>query len=136
MQSMSESGGMREDNDDPRQGPAGQDAMAKDIPSSTLYSALSERRAEKFQSRVMERAPFQARDFFKRFDGKTSDEIITALTNYFVGFPMEPGQQEKLKDVMAQAVPDGKPVPVSKIAEEDLRATVQLMLSTVEYQVC
>jgi uncharacterized protein (DUF1800 family) len=136
MQSMSESGGMREDNDDPRQGPAGQDAMAKDIPSSTLYSALTERRAEKFESRMMERAPFRVRDFFKRFDGKTSDEIITALTNYFVGFPLEAAQQDKLKDVMAQAVPDGKPVPVTKIAEEDLRATVQLMLSTVEYQVC
>jgi hypothetical protein len=84
----------------------------------------------------MERAPFNAREFFKQHEGKTADDIIAALTAYFVGFPLEPSQQEKLKAVMAQAVPAGKPVPVDKIAEEDLRATVQLMLSTVEYQVC
>jgi uncharacterized protein (DUF1800 family) len=116
--------------------PAGQDAMPRDIPSKSLYTALQQHRGDTFQTRAMQRAPFKARDFFKQYQGKTSDEIIDGLSAYFVGFPLEPAQRERLKNIMAQAVPAGKPVPVDKIAEEDLRATIQLLLSTAEYQVC
>ena len=116
--------------------PAGQDAMPKDIPSKSLYQALEQHHTNNFQTRAMQRAPFKARDFFKQFEGKNADQIIDGLTAFFIGFPLEPAQREKLKNVMAQAVPPGKPVPVDRIAEEDLRATVQLLLSTAEYQVC
>ncbi|MGI8907060.1 MAG: DUF1800 domain-containing protein [Candidatus Sumerlaeaceae bacterium] len=140
MDGMATNPGMNDENMRPdveKNAPAGQDAMPRDIPSSSLYTALQKQRgANAFETRAMQRAPFKAREFFKQFQGKTSDEIIDGLTAYFIGFPLEPAQREKLKNVMAQAVPPGKPVPVDRVAEEDLRATVQLLLSTAEYQVC
>jgi len=119
-----------------RDTPAGQDAMPRDIPAQTLYNALQKRRAERVRNRVMEHAPFHARDFFAQFDGKPGPEIIGELEKYFLGFALSDDQRTKLLHVLAQGVQPDRPVPVKKMAEEDLRATVQLLLSTAEYQVC
>jgi hypothetical protein len=127
--------------------PAGQDAMPSDVPSKTLYTALNQKKAAKrkmakvpekdrLKTLAMENAPFDAREFFMQFKGQTSEQIIDRLVNYFIGFPLEDAQEYKLTQVLAQAVPPGMPVPVEKMSEGDLRATVQLLLSTVEYQVC
>lgn len=131
--------------------PAGQDAMPRDIPAQTFYNKLRERK-EKAKSyagmskderrealmvdQAMKLAPFNAREFFSRYKGKPADEIIAGLEQYFIGFSLDAGQRARLQSALAQGVAPGKPVPVEKMAEEDLRATVQLLLSTVEYQVC
>ncbi len=143
-------GGDRDDDDSPDT-PAGQDAMPKDIPARTFYNKLRERRdkarqykgmskeerREQFMlDQAMEIAPFEARKFFVKHKGKTAEEIIVDLENYFIGFALSDSQRSRLKTVIGQSVADGKPVPVERMAEEDLRATVQLMLSTVDYQVC
>ena len=85
---------------------------------------------------AMEIAPFKAREFFGKSSGQTADESVDGLSNYFIGFSLDDQQRARLKNIIGQSVADGQPVPVNKMAEEDLRATVQLMLSTVEYQVC
>lgn len=133
-------GGMMDDGMDSIMGPepevAGQDAMPRDIPSQTLYSAIKARRRTNPSERAMAIAPFEARDFFRNYEGKNSDQILDALMEFFVGFPLDEKQRAKLQAALAQGVPRDAPVPVSKMSEEDLRATVQLLLSTVEYQVC
>lgn len=132
--------------------PAGQDAMPRDIPARTFYNKLRERkemarnyagmtkedrRAAMERDQAMKLAPFNAREFFvSQYAGKPADQIIDGLTQYFIGFALDDGQRNRLLTIIGQAVPAGTPVPVEKMAEEDLRATVQLMLSTVEYQVC
>ncbi len=131
--------------------PAGQDAMPRDIPARTFYNKLrerkqkaksypgmskEERREAKQLDDAMKLAPFDARDFFSRYKGKPAAEIIDGLAHYFIGFSLDDNQRARLQTVLAQGTAPGKPVPVEKMAEEDLRATVQLLLSTVEYQVC
>lgn len=137
--------------EDENDAPAGQDAMPKDIPAQTFYNKLrerrqklketagmtkEERREQMMLEAAMKIAPFEARDFFMSFKGQSADQIVTALSGFFIGFSLDPNQTQKLETIMGQAVPAGTPVPVEKMSEEDLRATVQLMLSTVEYQVC
>jgi uncharacterized protein (DUF1800 family) len=140
--------------DDDHAAPAGQDAMAKDIPSRTFYEKLRERRAakgkggarpekmtpEKRETLRMQiaadAAPFEARKFFAQYKGKNADQIIDEMAHYFLGFDLDDSQRAKLKQVLAQGTAPGAPVPVERMAEDDLRATVQLLLSTVEYQVC
>lgn len=137
--------------DDDSTAPVGQDAMPRDIASQTFYRKLRERRAERREtrnmtpeerrrhreeSRLLSQAPFEAREFFSKFGGRTPEGVIEALEGYFLGFALDNRQRMRLKEVLAQGVPDGKIVPVDRMAEEDLRATVQLLLSTVEYQVC
>lgn len=116
--------------------PAGQDAMPREVPSTALYRTLQQRRAERMQSQSMARAPFKAREFFSRYEGKSAEQIVDTLAQYFIGFPLAEAQRQKLISALAQGVQPGQPVPVGRMAEEDLRATVQLLLSTVEYQVC
>lgn len=125
-----------EQRENAKESPAGQDAMPKDVPATTLYSALRDRKSGMLESRQMQRAPFRAREFFAQYHGMTSEEIIDALAGYFVGFPLELPQKQKLLNALAQGLKPDQPVPVIKMAEEDLRATVQLLLSTAEYQVC
>lgn len=157
---MMNGGTMMAEQDDEKDdvSPVGQDAMPKDIPTRTFYKKLAERREEKRSKNkpakkmtaqekaaireerkletAAEHAPFQAREFFAKYKGKQADEIITALSHYFIGFDLSDAQRTKLKNVLAQGVQPGQPVPVERMAEEDLRATIQLLLSTVEYQVC
>lgn len=131
--------------------PAGQDAMPRDIPAQTFYNKLRQRRDDRkklagmtkeerreymMTENAMKVAPFNAREFFAGFKGQTGEQIIAGLSKYFIGFDLDNQQREKLTTVLAQAVEPTAPVPVDRMAEEDLRATVQLMLSTVEYQVC
>lgn len=119
-----------------REGPAGQDAMANDIPGKTLTEAMKKRREGVLESRRMAMAPFNARAFFARFEGMTAEEIVDSAAEYFIGFRLEGAQRQKLIYALAQGVKPGMPVPVMKMAEEDLRATIQLLLSTAEYQLC
>lgn len=123
--------------------PAGQDAMPPDNPSRTLYGALRRRqpgnRAREKVSREMEAmalAPFQARGFFSRYEGMTAGEMVDHLIEHFIGFPLEESQREKLIAVLSRNVKPGQPLSVTQIPETDLRAAVQLLLSTAEYQVC
>jgi len=149
--SMMANGMMAPEDDDTPDTPAGQDAMPKDIPAKTFYNKLRERRDKKRKmagmtkeerreqamlDEAMEIAPFKAREFFSKYSGKSSDEIVEGLSKYFIGFSLDDQQRARLKNIIGQSVADGQAVPVNKMAEEDLRATVQLMLSTVEYQVC
>ncbi|MBX7247213.1 MAG: DUF1800 domain-containing protein [Candidatus Sumerlaeaceae bacterium] len=117
-------------------GPAGQDSGPSDVTGRTFARALGEHRANNLETRQMAQAPFHARDFFAQYHGMTAPEMVDELAMYFVGFPLDPKQRSKLINVLAQGTPPGQPVPVMKMAEEDLRATVQLLLSTGDYQVC
>lgn len=129
--------------EEPDRGPAGQDAMPRDIAAKTFYQILSNAPDQKNRKRnsnrppsPMEIAPFEARKFFTQYEGKDIEEILIHLTGYFIGFSLEKSQYAKLKEALAPNIPVGVPVPVGKIQEEDLRATIQLLLSTAEYQVC
>ncbi len=125
--------------------------MPRDIPSRTFYNKLRERKQkakgyagmskeERRQAimldEAMKLAPFDARKFFNQYKGKSADQIVDELGHYFIGFSLDAGQRARLQTIIGQSVAPGQPVPVEKMAEEDLRATVQLLLSTVEYQVC
>lgn len=144
-----EPGRGRRTDDDAPEAPAGQDAMPNDIPAQTFYRRLREQKEARAarrrpgrdrkasgKERAAASAPFDARQFFAQYQGKNADEIVDALTRYFLGFDLDTHQREKLKAALAQGVAPGAAVPVTRMAEEDLRATVQLLLSTVEYQVC
>lgn len=135
--------------DDAPDTPAGQDAMPKDIPAQTFYRRLRELKAARLakreekkgpkrrgKDRAAANAPFDAREFFRAYKGKNADEIVDGISRYFLGFDLDARQREKLKMVLAQGVAPGGVVPVERMAEEDLRGVVQLLLSTVEYQVC
>lgn len=125
-------------------GPIGQDAMPRDIPSKTFYQILTDnprkndnkKRKDNKPPSPMELAPFDAREFFAQYQGKNAEEILLNLTGYFIGFPLEEQQYAKLKNALAPGLAEGKIVPLDKVHEEDLRATIQLLLSTAEYQVC
>jgi uncharacterized protein (DUF1800 family) len=130
---------MQEDDDAAqrlRDAPAGQDAMASDIPSRTLAKAIQQHKAGVLETRQMARAPFEARTFFSRFEGMSADEIVDEMSQFFLGYTLDGSKRQQLISALAQGVSPGAPVPVMKMAEEDLRATVQLLLSTAEYQLC
>jgi hypothetical protein len=119
-----------------RDAPAGQDAMGTDIPARTFANALRQRRESTAGTRTMQRAPFRAREFFSRYEGMTATEIVDAMSAHFIGHPLEQAQRNKLIAALGQAVRPDQPVPVMRMAEEDLRAAVQLLLSTAEFQIC
>ncbi len=119
-----------------REAPAGQDAMGTDIPSRTFANALRQRRAAAGGARTMQRAPFRAREFFSRYEGMTATEIVDAMSGFFLGHPLDGAQRDRLVAALGQSVRPDQPVPVMRMAEEDLRAAVQLLLSTAEFQIC
>jgi uncharacterized protein (DUF1800 family) len=128
--------------------PAGQDAMPSDVAARTLYEAMlrqrnnraAARRANPEQAareRQMEAAPFDAQAFFARYEGMKAEEVVDDLANYFLGLPLDPTQKSKiLAALMDGGLEAGAPLSIAALPEKNARAAVQLLLSTVEYQVC
>lgn len=121
--------------DTDRERPAGQDTMPPDNPGRTFAEALQSRRAAG-RREARNPALFQAREFFARFHGMTAGEIVDSLTAYFIGFPLEESQRERLAAILTAGGSPNRPVAITSVPEEDLRAVVQLLLSTPDYQVC
>ncbi|MCX7718551.1 MAG: DUF1800 domain-containing protein [Candidatus Sumerlaeaceae bacterium] len=115
--------------------PAGQDAMPPDNPSRTFAEALRSRRTTG-RSDTRNAGLFQARAFFARFHGMKPAEIVDALAAYFLGFPLDETQRERLAAILAGGGSPNRPVAVTSVPEENLRAVVQLLLSLPDYQVC
>ena len=84
----------------------------------------------------MSLAPFRAPEFFSQFEGMTAEEMVDELVNYFIGFPLEESQKSKLIAALTKHTKPDLPLSITQIPEADMRATVQLLLSTAEYQVC
>lgn len=129
---------MRPDEDPPamRDAPAGQDAMASDIPGRTLAAALRQRREEARADRAMRRAPFDARAFFARCEGMTPAEVADYVTAYFIGRPLEPAARDSIAAALAPGRDPALPLAVASLAEEDLRGAMQLLLGMAEFQLC
>jgi len=115
--------------------PAGQDAMPADIPGRTFAEALRSRRGS---ARREQRNSgfFQAREFFAKYHGMTAGEIVDSLATYFVGFPLEESQRDRLAAILSGGGSLNRPVAIPAVPEENLRAVVQLLLSMPDYQVC
>jgi hypothetical protein len=128
--------------------PTGQDAMPSDVAARTLYEAMLRQRdnrvarrrqtpAETARQRQMDAAPFDARAFFARYEGMTAWELVDDLANYFLGLPLDTAQHQRIVEALTDGGIDPSiPLSIAALPEANARAAVQLILSTVEYQVC
>ena len=129
-------------------GPAGQDAMPADVAARTLYEAMLRQRNNRASARrlspeqatrqrQMDGAPFDAQAFFARYEGMTARDVVDDLANFFLGLPLDAGQHARILEALTDGgIEAGTPLSIAALPEKNARAAVQLLLSTVEYQVC
>jgi uncharacterized protein (DUF1800 family) len=87
-------------------------------------------------SKKFKRAAFDAAAFFRKWEGRTAADLVDDLVAYFCVAPLN-AEQKKL--LVKTVHPKGKPNDVLTLKnahEAYVRATVHLLLSTAEYQLC
>jgi hypothetical protein len=113
-----------------------QDAMSDDDKIEGFILALAGVKAGAHARRP--HAPFDAEKFFAAYGDWKVEDLVHALSSYFLVVPLTEKQREVLDQVVKlhTAPRQGKVVHVRDLSEETLRALVYLLVTSAEYQLC
>jgi uncharacterized protein (DUF1800 family) len=80
--------------------------------------------------------PFDAKSFFARCEGKTVDQNIRWLNDYFIGMEMDQDQRAALRAAIHPQAGSKMIVPEPAKSHKRFIGVVHLILSSAEYQLC
>jgi hypothetical protein len=113
-----------------------QDAMSDDDKIEGFILALAGVKAGAHARRPQ--APFDAEKFFAAYGDWKVEDLVHALSSYFLAVPLTEKQCEVLDQVVKlhTSPRQGGAVHVRDLSEETLRALVYLLVTSAEYQLC
>lgn len=82
------------------------------------------------------RSPFHPREYFARWNGLPLNEVVDRLADLFYGHPLGEVQRREIIATLGGAWTPAAPFNAQSTDLDRLRATVHLMLSTAEFQLC
>lgn len=72
--------------------------------------------------------------YFTAYAGRPAGEAVDGVANYFLSRPLDPAQRQVL--LTALGIPEATPISKDRLDVAGISATLHLMLSTAEYQLC
>ncbi len=109
---------------------------AQRTPPQSLDEA-GERREWPASRRIPSRTPpFDAASLFRQIEGQSVGQALDSLCDRFLGRAVASSQRTLLLGILAPGAPESAPFTLLVSSDSRLRATVHLLCSTAEYQLC
>ena len=101
-----------------------------------LDEAGTSRRRRRARERMRKHGPVDVQRLFKEYDRETIATAVDSLAQRFLSVPLAPEQRIALVGTLAPGRDEDDRFMSRDAKESDMRATLHLLMSMAEYQLC